>query len=115
MRLSNSRLGEQIAVAFGPLHGVAQRGQAPRNDRNLVYGIGVGQTGGHQGVGAFVIGHALLLVGVHHPLPLFQPGRDALHAFGELLHAHRLLAGPRCQQRRLVDQVGQIGADESRR
>ena len=50
---------------------------------------------------------------MHDPLPLFQPGGDALHAFGELLHADRLLAGPGRQQRRLVDQVGQIGADES--
>ena len=106
-------LREQIAVAFGPLHRVAQGGQAAGNDRNLVDGIGVRQAGGNQGVGTFVIGDALLLVGMHDPLPLFQSGRDAFHAFGEFLHADRLLAGPGRQQRRLVDQVGQVGADES--
>ena len=106
-------LREQVAVAFGPLHGVAQGGQAAGNDRDLVDGIGVRQTGGNQGVGAFVIGDALLLVGMHHPLPLLQPGRDALDAFGELLHAHRLLAGAGRQERRLVDQIGQVGADEA--
>ena len=108
-------LRQQIAVAFGPLHRVAQRGQAAGNDRNLVHRIGVGQAVGDQGVAAFVIGHALLFVGVHDPLPLFQPGGDALHAFVELLHADRRLACAGRQQGRLVDQVGQIGADEARR
>ena len=36
-------LGHQVAVLLGPLHRVAQRGQAAGNDRDLVDRIGVRQ------------------------------------------------------------------------
>ena len=107
-------LRHQVAVAFGPLHGVAQRGQSAGNDRDLVDGIGVGQAAGHQGVAAFVVGDALLLVDVHHALLLLQARRDPLHALVELVHGDRGLALARGQQRGLVHQVGQVGADEAR-
>ena len=41
-------LRQQVAVAFGPLHRVAQRGQPAGNDRNLVHRVGVRQAGGDQ-------------------------------------------------------------------
>ena len=107
-------LRHQVAVALGPLHGVAQRRQSAGNDRNLVDRIGVRQAVGHQGVAAFVVGHALLLVGVHHPLLLLQAGRDALHALVELVHGDGRLALAGGQQGGLVDQVGQVGADKAR-
>ncbi len=75
--------------------------------------IGVGQAVGHQGMSAFVIGHALLFVGMHHPLPFFQSGDDSLHSLVELRHGHRGLVRPGGQQGGLVYQVGQIGADKA--
>ena len=74
-----------------------------------------GQAVGHQGVAAFVIGDALLFVLVDDPLLLFQAGGDALDPFVELVHADGRFALAGGQQRRFVDQVGQIGADEARR
>ena len=65
-------------------------------------------------MGAFVVGHALFLVGVHDPLPLFQSGCHPLDPFVELLHGDGGFAGAGGQQGRLVDQVRQVGPDEAR-
>ncbi len=106
-------LRHQVAIALGPLHRVAQRRQAAGNDRDFVHRIGVGQAVGHQGVAALVIGDAQLFVLVDDPLLLFQAGGDAFDAFVELGHADGRFAFAGGQQRRFVDQVGQIGADEA--
>ena len=52
--------------------------------------VRVGQAVGDQGVAAFVVGDALLLVLVDDALLLFQAGGDALDPFVELLHADRV-------------------------
>ena len=82
-------LRHQIAIVVGALHRVAERRQAARDDRHLVHRIGVRQAVGHQGMPAFVIGDALLLVDVDDALPLLQAGHDPLDPFVELVHADR--------------------------
>ena len=72
--LSSSRLRHQIAIVLGPLHRVAQRRQAARNDRHFMHRIGVRQAVGDQGMAAFVIGDAQFFVVVDDPLAAF-PGR----------------------------------------
>ena len=63
-----------------------------------------------------------LVVGGHHPLAVgddpalaLRPGDDAVDRLGQLVAADRLAVLARGQDRRLVDQVLQIGAGESRR
>ncbi len=63
---------------------------------------------------AFVISHAQFFVGVDHALPLFQAGRHTFHTFVEFLHADRRFAIAGRQERRFIDQIRQIGADEAR-
>src|SRR2546421_317678 len=52
---------------------------------------------------------------VEDAVSLFQAGDDALDRLREVLERHRLGAAARRKQRGLVDQVGEVGARESRR
>ncbi len=54
-------------------------------------------------------------LGVKHPALLFEPGHDALDRLGEVGHGHRVRAAARGDERRLVDQVGDVGAGEAGR
>ena len=67
-------LRHQEAIVLGPLHRVAERGQAARNDRDLVDRIGVRQRRGDQRVARLVIGHAQLFVLLHDAAFLFEAG-----------------------------------------
>jgi len=80
-----------------------------------VDGGGIGQAESHQGVAAFVISGALLFVGVHDALALFQTRDNPLDTLVELLHGNGGLVRPRGQQSGLIDQVGQVGANETGR
>jgi hypothetical protein len=65
-------------------------------------------------VAGLVVGGELLLVVAHdHGAPL-GAHHDLVLGLLEMLHAHRARFA-RGEQRRLVDQVGQIGAGETRR
>ena len=65
------RLRHQKSIALRTLHGVTQGRNAAGNDRHLMNRVGVRQAVGDEGVTAFVIGYAVLLILIHDPLFLF--------------------------------------------
>ena len=73
-----------------------------------------GQRQRDQRVAHLVMRDDLALVRVEQAVLLFEAGDDALDRRGEVVERHRLGAAPRRQQRRLVDEVGEIGAGEAR-
>ena len=105
--------GEEL-VLHREREGVAERPSAA-DDADLVDRIGVGQHVSHERVTRLVVGDdPLLLVGDDAALAL-RAGDDPLDRVLELHHVDGLLAVTRGQQRRLVHQVGQVGAGESGR
>ena len=62
-----------------------------------------------------VIGDGAPLLLVQQAVLLLQPGDDALDAFVEVLQCHLGGAAARGEQRRLVHQVGELGAGEAGR
>ena len=100
-----------VLLLGGQLLGDAQ-GHAARDDRDLVQGIGVGKERGEEGVAALVEGGDLLLrVGDDHALPL-GPHEDLVLGALEVAHEDELLVVAGGQERRLVDQVREIGPRE---
>ena len=73
-----------------------------------------GNDSADQRVSHLVIGDDLALMRVEQAVALFEAGDDALHRRGEIGQGHRLGAAPGREQRRLVDQVGEIGAGKAR-
>ena len=61
-----------------------------------------------------VIGDDLALMRIEEAVALFEAGDDPLHGRGEIGQGHRIGAAPRREQRRLVDQVREIGAGKPR-
>ena len=103
-----------MLVRFRKLHDHAQRAAA-RNDRRLVDRIGRRHVQTDDGVAAFMIGgQALLLVGHDHGAPL-GAHHDLVLGRLEFRHGNDAPALARGQQRRLVHQIGEIGAGEARR
>ena len=83
---------------------------AARDDRDLAHRVGAGRQHAEDRVPALVVGGpALVLVRDHH-LAL-GPEHDPLHRVGEVLLDDVGVTAPRRQQRRLVDEIGQVGAD----
>ena len=98
----------------GQAHGDAERTPA-RDDRDLVQGIVARHQHVDQRVAALVIGGGqLLLLGHDHGAPLRAHHHLVLGVL-EFLLRHEALVAPRGQQRRLVDEVGEIGAGEAGR
>jgi hypothetical protein len=71
--------------------------------------------GSDDGVAAFVVGDAQLLLGRHDVALALQAHGATLDRLVEVGHEDRFLVHPRRQQCRLVDDVRQVGADGSRR
>jgi hypothetical protein len=61
------RVSVDVGFAGWTLHCVAERANATRNDRNLVYGIGSLQRGGHQRMAHLVMGNNAAFFGVQEP------------------------------------------------
>src|SRR6266511_2658800 len=61
-----------------------------------------------------MICHGFFLVRMHHAAFLLQAGDDTLDSFVEIRRLHGILALPRCQKSRFIDDVGEVRADESR-
>ena len=76
--------------------------------------VEAGENGRDDGVAGFVIGDDPALLVAHDPL-LLEPGDHAIDRLVEVLHLDRRLVAPRRQQRRLVDQIGEIGAGKAGR
>ncbi len=113
-----ARLEEQLGVAqmvaFRQLHGDAERA-ATRDDRDLVQRVGLRHVQRDQGVARLVIGGELLLLVRHgHRTPLGAHQHLVLGVL-EVGHGDQALADARGAQRRLVDEVGEIGTGEARR
>ena len=97
-----------VSLFHGELVGHAQ-GHARRQDRDLVHGVGMFEDVGEHGMAALVVGDPLLLgVGQHHALPALPEQHPVARRF-EVLHGDVDTAPPHGVQRRLVDQVGQVG------
>jgi hypothetical protein len=108
----DERLGVRVSIRLRQLHRHAERATA-RDDRHLVQRIGVGQQRSHHGVARLVIGAGdALLLAHRHRLPL--DAHQHLVARGvEVAPPHGGTAGPRRDERRLVDQVREVGAREA--
>ena len=104
----------QVAILERQLHRVAERAEAARDDRDLVHRIEARQDPGDDRVARLVVRDDPPLLVAHHAL-LLEPGDDPVDRVVEVLHLDGGLVLARGEQRRLVDQVGEIGAGESRR
>ena len=99
-------------VLLRKLQRVAQR-LAAADDRDLVNRIGVLQDVAHQGVTALVVGNRGALGFGHHTTLALRSGNHALHRFLDLVHRDHGTMAAGSQQRRLVEQVCQIGAGKA--
>src|SRR5262245_35934929 len=107
-------LGDAVAVVDRHLLRQAER-HAARDDGDLVHGIGAGQELGDQRVTRLVVGRrAALLEADDHRAPL-GTHQDLVLGDLELGHADLLLVLARGEERRLVDQVLQVGTGEAGR
>ena len=81
----------------------------------LCTGSAPGQRQRHERVAHLVIGDDLALLRIEQAVALLQAGDDALDRVVEVGHRHRVGAAARGEQRRLVDEVGEVGAGEAGR
>ena len=82
---------------------------------HLEEGIGVFEEPAGDGVAGLVEGHRLLLVGLEDVALLLHAGDDALDGLFEVLERDRGVEISGGDQRRLVADVGDVGAREARR
>ena len=93
---------------------VAERAAA-RDHADLVHGVGVRQHVGDERVAALVVGDHALLALAHRARLALGAGHHTVDGLLDLLHADGLLAPSSGQQRRLVDDVREVGAGEAGR
>src|SRR5579864_1841693 len=106
-------LGEAVAILLGQELGDAERATA-RNDRHLVDRVVLRHRHADDGVARLVVGgHLLLGLAHHHRAPL-GAHHDLVLGLLEFVHANDALVGARGEERRLVDEIGQVCAGESR-
>ena len=105
-------LGLEEVVLLRKLQRVAQSLTAA-DDRDLVDRIGVLQDVAHQGVTALVVGNRGALGLGHHATLALRSGNHTLHRFLDLVHRDYGTMAAGSQQRRLVEQICQIGAGEA--
>ena len=107
-------LGIAVLVGFGQRHRHAH-GAAARDDGDLVQRIVFRHVQRDQRVPGLVIGgQALFVLGHHHAAPL-GAHHDLVLRLLELGHGDEALVLARRQERRLVDQVGEVRAGEAGR
>ena len=109
------RARHEIAILGRRLLRVAERGDATRDDRDLVHAIGVRPQLRDDGVARLVVGHDLLLARADQPGPALEPAHHAVDRLVEVGHLDGVLVGPGGAEGGLVDEVGQVGAHEPRR
>ena len=105
-------LGLKEVVLLRQLQRIAQ-GLAAADNRDLVDRIGVLQDVTHQGVAALVVGNRGALGLGHNATLALRSGNHALHRFLDLVHRDHGTVAAGSQQRRLVEQVRQIGAGKA--
>ena len=99
-------------VLLRQLQRIAQ-GLAAADNRDLVDRIGVLQDVANQGVAALVVGNRGALGLGHNATLALRSGNHALHRFLDLVHRDHGTVAAGSQQRRLVEQVRQIGAGKA--
>ncbi len=103
-----------VLVALRQKHRHAERAAA-RNDRDLVQRlVRLGVEHAQRVAGLVVGGQLLLVLGHHHRAPL-GAHHDLVLGLFELGHSDRALAAAGRHQRRLVDEIGEVGAGEAGR
>ena len=107
-------LALEVAVLGRQRHRVAE-GHAAADDRDLGDRIALGQDALDDGVAALVVGDDRLLRVRDDPGLALRAGDDPLQGFLELGHADDLLVAPSREDRRLVDEVGEVRAGEAGR
>ena len=100
------------AVALGRREGDAQRHPA-RDDRHLAHRVGAGGEHADDRVAALVVGGAAAVLLREHHRPR-RAEHDLLEGVGEVRHLDPLVLALGRQQRRLVGEVGEVGADHAR-
>ena len=112
-------LGQQMALIEVEAVGVRRREGhaerlATRDDRDLAHGVSAGRQHADDRVTSLVVGGPLpVLVADHHAACGAE--HDPLQRVGEVFLADVRVAALCCQQRTLVDQVGEVGADHAGR
>ena len=86
---------------------------AAADNRDLVDRIGVLQDVAHQGVAALMVGNRGALGFGHHATLALRSGNHALHRLLDLVHRDHRTMTASGQQRRLVEQVCQIGTSKA--
>src|SRR6185437_11939373 len=61
-----------------------------------------------------MVGNNLTFVGIEQAVLLLQAGDDPLDRIREIFERYRFSAAPRREQRRFVDQIGEISPSEAR-
>ena len=87
---------------------------AAGNDRDFLHRVVVRHQRTHQGMARFVVGHEALALLAHHPILLLWTGHHPLNRVVHLIHGDFGELATGGQDRRLVEQVGQIGSGEPR-
>ena len=105
-------LGLEEVVLLRKLQRVAQ-GLTAADNRDLVDRIGMLQDVAHQGMTALVVGNRGALGLGHHATLALRTGNHALHRFLDLVHRDHRTMTASGQQRRLVEQVRQIGTSKA--
>jgi hypothetical protein len=82
---------QEVAILGRLLLGVAERGDTPRDDRDLVHAIGVRPQLRHDRVPRFVVRDDLLLARIDEPRPALEPGHDAVDRLVEVGHLDGVL------------------------
>src|SRR5690606_11063418 len=95
--VQQSFLVHDVAVAFGQLHGDAQR-PAARNDGDLVHRVGLGQQLGHQSVTGFVVRSVAALFFGHDHGTALGAHDDLVFRLFEVAHLDRAPVAPRREQ-----------------
>ena len=107
--IQQPRLAARIVVLLRQRKGDPQRPPV-RDDGHLVERVGMLQVVVQQRMTGLVVGGHLPLLRLHHLGAPRHPHHDLVTGLLEVDHLHPFLVLARRQQRRLVDDVGQIGA-----
>ena len=103
-----------VPVGLGQLHGHAQRAPA-RDDGDFVHRVGLVEQTGDDGVTRFVIGGVFAFFFRHHHRAAFGTHHDFVLGALKVFHIHQPFGLAGGEQRRFIDEVGQIRAGKAGR
>src|SRR5665811_1706214 len=106
--------GRGVLVVQRHDHGVTKSPTAGQ-DRDLRDRVRVEHGRRNDRVSALVVGGDLLLFGTHDPGALLRAGDDTVDRLVQSFVVDELVVASRSEQRRLVQDVGQVGTGETRR